>query len=304
MMKPMTTNEPAFRGVWCASVTPLREDLSIDVDRLERHLGRLLADGCDGVALFGSTGEGNSFSVRERAACILDLSARGLPMDRVLVGAGACAVPDAVFLARAAREAGAAGVMMHPPFYYRDASDDGLFAFFSAFVHRMGSEPIPVVLYHFPGLIGVGFGPELVARLVAHRPDVFAGLKDSSGDLERMAAIAAGHPGFSVLAGTERLLLPLIERGGAGCLTATANLTSALAQTVYSTRRPEDQVRLSAARRALETAPFVPGLKQLIADREGDAGWTRVRPPLDAVPPDAMDRLRAAVTAAPHDVSA
>ncbi len=225
-------------------------------------------------------------------------------MHRVLVGAGACAVPDTVYLARVAHRAESAGVMVHPPFYYRAASDDGLFDFMRAVVHGMGDRTLPVVLYHFPRLIGVGYGPELIARLREYRPDVFSGLKDSSGDLERMARIAEAHPEFSVLAGTERLLLPLLDRGGAGCLTATTNLTSRLAQRVFRERRPEDQDRLTAAREALETAPFIPGVKQLLADRDGDPGWLRIRPPLEPAPPDVVERLRAAVALTRPDVSA
>jgi len=292
-MKP---DDRTFRGIWCASVTPLHPDLSIDIGRLETHLLRLFGEGCDGIALFGSTGEGNSFTVAERADCVRRLADRGLPMARILVGAGACAVPDALALADVARDAAAAGLMMHPPFYYRAVSDDGLFAFMERFVAGLGERPVRVILYHFPGLVGVGYSEELIARLYAFRPDVFAGLKDSSGDVDRMAAIAQANPGFSVLAGNERLLLGLLQRGGAGCLTATTNLTAPLARKVYIDRDPVDQERLTARRRALETAPFIPGLKRLLADRDGDPGWLAVRPPLEPAPQDVVDALRAAVT--------
>jgi len=297
-------HEFAFRGVWCASVTPLVEDLSIDADRFAAHVRSLLEDGCDGVAVFGSTGEGNSFSVRERQAALDALAARAVPMDRVLVGAGACAAADVLDLAAAARDAGAAGLLLHPPHYYKSVSDDGLFAFLDEVVRGMGARPTPIVLYHFPRLAGVGYSPELVARLAAAWPDVVVGIKDSSGDLDRMAALAAALPGFSVLAGTERLLLPLLELGGAGCLTATTNLTSALASRVVRDRRPEDQERLTAARLALEAAPFVAGIKQLLADRTGHDGWTRIRPPLAPASGEVIAQLRTAVAAAPSDVSA
>lgn len=300
----MRPAENGLGGVWCASVTPLAEDLGIDVGRLERHVRRLLDDGCDGVALFGSTGEGNSFTVGERSACVRELARRGMPMDRVLVGAGACAVADAVLLARTARETACAGVMLHPPFYYGNATDDGLFKWMADFVRDMGGEPTPVVLYHFPGLIGIGYSQDLIGKLREFRPDVFVGLKDSSGDLDRMSSIASSHPGFSVLAGTERLLLPLLERGGAGCLTATTNLTSRLAQRVFQERRPEDQNHLSATREALETAPFIPGIKHLLADRYDDPGWNRIRPPLTPASPEVTRRLLETLQQVRPDVSA
>ncbi len=277
----------SLSGVWAASVTPLTPTLGIDHARFATHVQWLLDSGCDGVAVFGSTGEANSFSVSERTEAVDALAGAGIEMHRIVVGAGACALPDAVALSRHAVQQGCAAVLVTPPFYYKGVSDDGIFAFFEGLVEGVGSDALRIVLYHFPRLVAVGFSEELIARLVARWPVETAALKDSSGDLARMKRLVARHPSLAVLAGNEKLLLDLLEAGGAGCLTASANLTSRLAAEVFRGRVPEAQVRLTAYREALSGAPFVPGLKLLLAEESGHGGWLAIRPPLEGLTEEA-----------------
>ncbi|MFT5145185.1 MAG: 4-hydroxy-tetrahydrodipicolinate synthase [Rhodothermales bacterium] len=286
----------SFSGVWAASVTPLHDDLSVNHDKFAAHVQWLLSHGCDGVAVFGSTGEANSFSIQERVDALDALALSGVEMGRLVVGTGACAVADGVALSRHAVDAGCAGVLITPPFYYKGVTDDGIFAFFSqlvAGVDRPGR--LRIVLYHFPRLVAVGFSEELIARLVAQWPSEIAAVKDSSGDLERMKRLVLAHPSMGVFTGNEKLLLDLLAAGGAGCLTASANLTSALAAAVVASRSPADQARLTAHREALSAAPFVAGLKQLLFERSGDSGWLNVRPPHQRLSSAAAGELRAAV---------
>lgn len=279
----------SLSGVWAASVTPLKADFSIDHDRFADHVKWLLGNGCDGVAVFGSTGEANSFSVAERTAAVDALVAAGIEMHRIVVGAGACALPDAIALSRHAVQRAGAAVLVTPPFYYKGVSDDGIFAFFEGLVAGVEADSLRIVLYHFPRLVAVGFSEELIARLVGRFPLHIAALKDSSGDLDRMRRLAKAHPSLAVLAGNEKLLLGLLNAGGAGCLTASANLTSRLAAEVYRDRVPERQALLTEYREALSGAPFVPGLKQLLFEHNGDHDWLNIRPPLEV-----LDEHRAA----------
>lgn len=277
----------SLSGVWAASVTPLTPTLGVDHARFATHVQWLLENGCDGVAVFGSTGEANSFSVSERIAAVDALAGAGIEMHRIVVGAGACALPDAIAMSRHAVQRGCAAVLVTPPFYYKGVSDDGIFAFFEGLIAGVGADTLRIVLYHFPRLVALGFSEELIARLVDRWPVEIAALKDSSGDLDRMNRLVGRHPSLAVLAGNEKLLLELLGAGGAGCLTASANLTSRLAAQVFRERSAAAQVRLTAFREALSAAPFVPGLKLLLAEESGDAGWLAIRPPLERLTDEA-----------------
>src|SRR3954451_14380125 len=201
-------------GVYAAALTPLREDLSIDGRAFAEHCRRLLGEGCDGLAIFGTTGEANSFSVSERVTAWEALVADGIPGDALLPGTGACALPDAVTLTREALAAGARGVLALPPFYYKDVSDDGLFGFFAELIERVGDDRLRLFLYHIPPQAVVGFTPALIGRLRDAYPGIVTGTKDSSGRAGRIERICREFPDLTVFAGREKLLLCLLRWGG------------------------------------------------------------------------------------------
>jgi 4-hydroxy-tetrahydrodipicolinate synthase len=261
-------------GVHAASLTPLDENLDIDHDALARHCRWLFDRGCDGVAVLGTTGEANAFSVDERLALMERLTS--LPLDRMVAGTGCCALPDTLALTRRAVALGFAGVLVLPPFYYKRIDDDGLFAYFDRLVQDVGDDRLRICLYHFPKLTGVPFSHALIERLLDRYPRTVAGIKDSGGDVEHMKSLVRAFPGFQVFAGTERYLL---EAGGAGCISATANLTSPLAARVHETRDPSLQDGLTALRAALESHAFIPSLKRIMREWTGDERWYHVRPP-------------------------
>jgi 4-hydroxy-tetrahydrodipicolinate synthase len=272
----------SFEGVYAAALTPLRADLEIDRRAYADHCRRLLDEGCDGLAIFGTTGEANSFSVGERVAAWEALVADGVPADTLLPGTGACALTDAVTLTREALAAGAPGVLALPPFYYKGVSDDGLFAFFAELIERVGDDRLRLFLYHIPPQTILGFSFALIARLLDAYPTVIAGTKDSSGDAERIEAVCREFPQLRVFAGTEALLLDTLHWGGAGCISATVNVTAPLSAEVFRTRSQEAQARLTARREYLERFPVVPALKAIMRHRTGADAW-HVRPPLVAL---------------------
>jgi len=277
-------------GVWAAAITPMREDLSVDMDRLVGHYRWLLANGCDGVAALGTTGEANSFSVAERRALIDGLVAAGLPMERILVGTGCCALPDTVELTRAALAAGAAGALMLPPFYYKGVADDGLFAAYAETIQRVGDARLRIYVYDFPKMTGLELSVDLLVRLQAAYPETIVGVKDSSGNWQDMAETCRRIPGFGMFAGTEKYLLAALQAGGAGCISATANLTSALCARVFAAWRAGHgdaetlQAELTRVRTALDAYPLIGACKDIIARHSGHAGWRTVRPPQTPLP--------------------
>jgi 4-hydroxy-tetrahydrodipicolinate synthase len=278
------------RGVFAAALTPMDRDLHPDHRAFVAHCWRLLEAGCHGVAVFGTTGEATSLSVEERLAALKALIAEGLPGEALLTGTGSSALTDTVRLSRVALEAGAAGVLVLPPFYYKDIDDDGLFRFFAEVVERVDDDRLRLYLYHIPHLTGVGFGFGVISRLLEAYPGAVVGTKDSSGDAERIATLRREFPDFSVFAGTETLLLDTLREGGAGCISATVNVTSRLARRVHDARQAGKgdeaealQGRLTELRALIEAYPMIPALKRVTAELTGDEDWRNLRPPLSAL---------------------
>ncbi len=281
----MTKSPKLASGVFAAALTPLTADLSPDVARLAGHCRWLLDHGCDGLAVLGTTGEANSFSVDERLAILEGLAEAGIPGRALMPGTGCCAVPDTVRLTRRAVELGAAGVLVLPPFYYKNVSDDGLFAAYSEVIERVGDTRLKVYLYHFPQMSAVPISYGLIERLLERYPDTVAGMKDSSGDLDNMTGAARAFPGFAVFSGSEELFLPLLRAGGAGCITAANNVASPLAARVYAGWREGSDIEadnglLVAVRQTIVRYPLSAALKEIMARLTGDGDWRRVRPPL------------------------
>lgn len=279
-------------GAWAASLTPLNADLSIDVQAFLAHARRLLDGGCAGIAALGTTGEANSFSLAERLALIDALGAAGLPAHRVAIGVGCCAAPDTIALTRAALAAGYANVLMLPPFYYKGVSEEGVFRAYAGVIEAVGDPRLKVIIYDFPQMTGIKMSTALLQRLAAAFAGVAVGVKNSSGEWEAMKAALEQMPGFKVFAGSEQFLLPTLEAGGPGCISATANVTyAALADLAAHWREPDAKARQEAVTRTrlmLQAYPAIPALKEIMAHVSGRDGWRRLRPPLvNLAPQDA-----------------
>jgi 4-hydroxy-tetrahydrodipicolinate synthase len=170
-----------IRGVLAPVVTPFKDDLSPDTERFIAHCKWLLSQNC-GLAVFGTNSEANSLAVEERAMLLEELVAAGIDPSRMMPGTGCCSIMETVKLTVQAVEQGCAGVLMLPPFYYKDVSEEGLFRYFSEVVQRVGDARLKIYLYHIPPVAMVGITTGLVERLLAVYPTAIAGMKDSSGD--------------------------------------------------------------------------------------------------------------------------
>jgi 4-hydroxy-tetrahydrodipicolinate synthase len=274
----------AYGGVNAAVLTAMRDDLSVDLDRTAAHCHWLLANGCNGLAVMGTTGEANSLGIDERIAMLEGLVARGVPGAKLLPGTGTTAITDTVLLTQKAREVGCRGALLLPPFYYKGPSDDGLLAYFSEVIERVGGG-ISFYLYNFPQQSAIPFSVDFFARLLKKYPTAFKGVKDSSGNFENGKSYveAFARDGFEVYAGDDTLLLPLLRLGSAGCITAAGNMNSAVAAKVCANWDnavgEAETAILGATRRAAVSVPLIPGLKALKARQTCDAGWTSIRPP-------------------------
>lgn len=278
----------AIHGVHCAAATPVTLEGEPDLRLFAEHCRLLLKEGCHGIAMLGTTGEANSFGVSERMALLEAAIEGGTPAGALLPGTSTPAVADTIALSRHAVEAGAKGVVLLPPYYYKGVSDEGLFRFYARVVEGIGDDRLRVVLYHIPQVTQIPLGHDLIDRLMAEFPGIVCGIKDSFGQLGHLQALRERHPDLGVLAGADPLMLPLLKMGGAGCITATSNLRAEALRVVWegwddASKAAEveaAQDRINAWRALTNRFVQLPTVKTMLARRRGDLGWLNLMPPL------------------------
>src|SRR5207248_1346906 len=292
-----------IRGVLAPVVTPFKSDLPPDSQRFIAHCKWLLSQNC-GLAVFGTNSEANSLSMEERAMLLDELIAAGVDPARMMPGTSCCSIVETVKLTAQAVEHGCAGVLMLPPFHYKEVSEEGLYRYFSEVVQRVGDARLKIYLYHIPPVAVVGITKGLVERLLAVYPNAIAGMKDSSGDwnntkmfLDAFVTASPARTGFDVFVGSESFLLANMRNGGVGTISATANINPAAIHKLYrewvrsrtgDSGAPqgdldEQQQRLNVVRQVFGSRKFpamIAALKQAIAIYADDPEWARVRPPL------------------------
>lgn len=274
-----------IKGVLSPVVTPFKRDLSPDVGRFIAHCKWLLSQDC-GLAVFGTNSEANSMSAKERMGLLEAIVSAGVPTDRMMPGTGACSINEAAEVSAHATKLGVSGVLMLPPFYYKGVPEEGLFRFFSEVVQRVGDDRLRVYLYHIPPVSAVPITHKLVERLMKAYPKQIAGMKDSSDDWAHTKSMidAFAKDGFDVFSGNEKPLIDNIKSGGAGCISATANINPGkIAETYKKYATPEGeklQGWINEVRGVMQGYVMIPALKYCIAHYGSDAAWTPVRPPL------------------------
>src|SRR5215813_6272736 len=194
-------------GVIAAIATAVDEQGEPDCARSTALARHLIAHGCDGLNVLGTTGEATSFSLDQRKRVMVAYRDAGLPLDRLMVGTGAASVTDAVELTRHAAALGFGGALVLPPFYYKGVPDDGLVAYVDTIVQATTAKPIPLYLYHFPAQSGLHWHVKLVRRLLERHGGRIVGLKDSSGDMAYAREVAGISAAFDVFPSTEAVLM-------------------------------------------------------------------------------------------------
>jgi len=262
----------------------MRDDLSPDTPKWIAFCKQLLADGCTGLAPFGTTSEANSLGLDERMEMLEALVAAGVRAELLMPGVGTCAITDTAKLAAQAARLGCGGVLMLPPFYYKGVSEEGVFRSVAEVVERVGDERLRVYVYHIPPIAVVGFSLKVIERLIKAYPTTVVGIKDSSGDWNNLKAILDAFPGFGTFTGSERFLLQTLRLGGVGTISAMANIIPGKIRRLYDNWLAENaeqvQEDLNVARMALADYAAIPALKELLAQRTGDGSWRNLRPPL------------------------
>jgi 4-hydroxy-tetrahydrodipicolinate synthase len=286
-------------GVYAAMVTPLKADASVDFESVPLYLRFLASRGCHGALLFGTTGEGPSFSPKEREALLRSVRAfrSQVPGFRLLAGTGTPSLGETIDLTKLAFDIGYDGVVVLPPYYFRKATDDGLFNWFSELITKAVPKDKYIIGYHIPGTSGIGFSLDLLARLKDAFPVQFAGIKDSSHD--ESFAVDLGKrfgPDLLVLNGTDSYLALALQNHAQGAITAVANLISPDLREVWDLFQQgkdmtEAQARVTHQRHILEKySPFPPSLKSLMHRLYEFPRW-HTKPPLENLSAELEEEL-------------
>ena len=285
-------------GIYAAALTPLKSDATLDPEPIPAFLAFLADRGCHGALIFGTTGEGPSFSPAERE--IIWRAALKIrethPDFRLLAGTGTPSLQETIDLTKTAFDLGYNGVVVLPPYYFRTAGEEGLFRWFEQLIQKAVPSDGYLLGYHFPNVAGIGFSMALLKRLKNAFPVQFAGLKDSSHDPALTSALGETFgQDLAVFNGTDSYLAMALQNKAAGCITAPANLISPGLRAIYDAfLRKEDLSEMQACvteqRHVLEKyTPFPPALKALLAKKYDFQRWP-VRPPLVETPDDLVEQ--------------
>lgn len=269
----------SIRGIWAAVLTPVDPQLVPDPTRALPYYSELLQRGCDGINALGTTGEAMSFAAAERERFMEMLAGSGLPLARMMTGTGAASLADCARLTRRAFGCGFAAALIMPPFFFRDASDDGIVEFFEVLFGLTNPPQNRVLLYNFPKMSGITFHAALVDRLIERFPGVIAGMKDSSNDASLQSEILTRHPQLAMLPGSESELSAAKRRGVAGCISGSVSLWPELAASVFASDDEAEDEELTRRRNALGDVPFIPAVRYLTAKARRDPEWERAMPP-------------------------
>jgi len=287
-------------GAFAPVATPFAADGSPDVQRFIAHARWLVQQGA-GLAPFGTNSEANSLTLDERRQLLETLLEAGIPAHKLLPGTGACSAGEAAQLSRHAVQAGCAGVLMLPPFFYKGLSDEGLYAWYAEVIARIADPRLKLYLYHIPALSGVPVSHAVIARLLRDFPGTVVGIKDSSGDWDNLAAMLEHFPTLEIFPASESFISRTRPLGARGCISATVNINPArISRLVHewnSEQGPALQAEVDQLRQTVQAYPMIAALKEVLATELHDAQWRRVRAPLTALSASQCVALHAALQA-------
>lgn len=287
-----------LEGVYAASVTPLLPDFSPDLETFPQYL-RFLADrGCHGALLLGTTGEGPSFSPEERCNIFKSglLVRQTHPDFKLLAGTGTPSMDETIGLTKSAFDMGFDGVVVLPPYYYRNVSDDGLFDWFSQVLDKSVPSDGCFLGYHIPAISGIGISFKLIEKLMNAFPKRFCGLKDSSHDLKHAQRLGKQFGNdLLILNGNDGLFTSALHANAKGCITALANLCSPDLRLVWQAHQQGDtniaaQSRLKTTRQVMSNYPPAAPLVKAILNKRFNFPLWPVHPPLLPLSPNIVEK--------------
>jgi len=278
-------------GVYCAVITPLKNNLSINPDLHLRHCQSLMQKGLDGLVIFGTNGEASSFSVTQKIKSIEFLLENRIDANNLLIGTGSASMEDAIELTKFSVKIGAKASLIIPPFYFKNVTDDGVIAYYRNVIEQSGDNNFKFLLYNIPQHSGVTINFNIIENLLKLYPNNVVGLKDSTGDMDNMLKTIKYFNDFAVFCGNGALALHTSRRGGAGAITGDANITAKLLSFIMHNFRNEKQIEnfenlqilIEKIRNVLNSHEQISLLKAYYSVADNMDEWNNVMPPLKRI---------------------
>ena len=270
------------KAVYSAVLTPFKKDLTIDAKLFISHCEFLLKNNIN-LAPLGTTGEANSISISEKLDLIKTIANSDLPKEKIIIGTGNASFVDAALLTKTAVENKIYSVLLLPPFYYKNVSDEGVYHYYKEIINIVKSINLRIFLYNIPQVSGVTISIDLVNRLKKEFSETITGIKDSSGNFENTKEYKE-IKNFIVYPGSEKFLYDGLHIGCSGCISATTNVNIEAAKLINSFNKSEGESinkKIKSVRDVFEKYPVIPALKA--TKIKEDSNWSNIRPPLVAL---------------------
>lgn len=270
-------------GIAAATVTPFGPGGDeIDLDFIVAHLEMLKREGVHGVVPAGTNGEFPSLTMDEKKRVLATVAgARG---DLFMIaGVGSSSLPEVIELVNHAAGIGADAALVVPPFYFKDAAEQGITGFYRRVLESTG---LPIFIYNIPIYSGIVISNEIIDSLAGHSN--LAGIKDTGGDPERTRELIGRYPELKIFGGSDSLVGDTVAAGADGVISGVANVFPGLLRRVWNERTGggnwEDAAgEVAAVRKVFKSYPWVAATKYALKLR--GLPETFVRPPLTDLTP-------------------
>ena len=280
-----------INGIYSAALTPINDDLSINKNLYLEHCQYLMKQGHDGLAIFGTTGEANSFSIKEKCDTIDFLLSNNLDSNLLIPGTGSSSVEDAIQLTKFAEKNKSRAVLLLPPFYYKNVSDEGIINYFRKIIETVGSSDFHYLLYNIPQTTSVVLNFNIIETLLKLYPNNIVGIKDSSGNIDSMLKTVKYFQDLALFCGHDSLALKIYKRGGAGAITAGTNIAGRLLSFIINNINKEKEIEdfnsyqtlLEKIRETITLEEPISVMKAYFSIINKNPDWNKVMPPLKSL---------------------
>tara|TARA_A100001011_G_scaffold379986_1_gene446710 strand:+ start:139 stop:1011 length:873 start_codon:yes stop_codon:yes gene_type:complete len=273
-----------MRGVIAAVPTPIDNNGEPIIKSFLSHCSWVLKNGCDGINILGSTGEASSFNSDQRKK-IMENTLTKIDKNRLMVGTGTPSLSESIKLTQIASDLGYKVALVLPPFYYKPLADEGLFHWYKALHEKLGGRKIKIYFYNFPQMTGIVIPIKVINELNRQWPNRFAGIKDSSGDLNYCRTLSK-NTHFKVFPSSEVSISEAYSSNFAGCISATVNQTLFLAAQAWANKDQniDDLIlQMTKLREEISKDSLIPSIKYLVSERTKDKTWENLLPPLNTL---------------------
>ena len=280
-----------INGIYSAALTPINDDLSINKNLYLEHCQYLMKQGHDGLAIFGTTGEANSFSIKEKCDTIDFLLSNNLDSNLLIPGTGSSSIEDAIQLTKFAEKNKSRAVLLLPPFYYKNVSDEGIINYFRKIIETVGSSDFHYLLYNIPQTTSVVLNFNIIETLLKLYPNNIVGIKDSSGNIDSMLKTVKYFQDLALFCGHDSLVLKVCKRGGAGAITAGTNIAGRLLSFIINNINKEKEIEdfnsyqalLEKIRETITLEEPISVMKAYFSIINKNPEWNKVMPPLKSL---------------------